>query len=329
MNAAPVDAFYNEYPELAKVRDAIRSPFDAAFPNPGVRFEDSTITIPVPRLEIRRESLSPFYPVAAAVTHDRPAPAPMVPNHGVVPVLPCYRFHPLHLPHYASLPVSAGEPATKRRRVGEENEWMPGRSSQPFASTAPSLKRLLRANEELLVYAKLMGLEGKEGEGFVRKILNKYNVFSSVQERLDFAKKMFFHLSIALTSFERGEAQVTEAQVRKLSIEVLNFAKTMFRHMGTNDNQFGEQIREVILDTFNQHSSLTRFAKDGLSFTTARDYHFLGGKIKFTFMCWCAEQGISLDPPELQIFKALRCHNAHLNCPLLLEEIREEARGKQ
>ncbi len=328
MNAAPGNAFYNEYPELARIRDAIRTPFAAAFPNPELRLEVSTITIPVPRLETRRGSLSPFeqamearamsfHPGSTAVTDFAPAPVPMPPFYG---------FQSSDLPQYSSQSLNTGEPATQRRRIGEESEWMPVNASQPFASTSPSLQILQSSNSELLSYAKLMGLEGEEGPGFVRKIFNKYNVFPSMQERLDFAKKMFFHLSIAVTRVEKGGAQVTEAQLRKLSIAVLDFAKTMHRHMGASDQGSAVQIREAILDTFNQHPSVTKSARDGFYFKTSKDYHFVSGKNKFTFMCWCAEQGICLNQRELKVLKALRCYNRHVNCLRLLEEIREVVR---
>ena len=104
MNAVQGHDFYNEYPELAKIRDAIRGPFAAAFPNPGNRLEVATITLPVPRLETRRESRSPLgqalealppmrlLPSLAVVTDDGPALAPMAPKYTVMHVPPFCGF---------------------------------------------------------------------------------------------------------------------------------------------------------------------------------------------------------------------------------------------
>ncbi len=270
--------FYAQY-GLINVRQAMKRPFDQAFPAWAGRHAPQAKPLPQLRSRVVTETaLWTGYP-----TTDGEQVAKRRRGEGVnpVPLVAPTPFMPQSAPMLLTRPpATAPQPA-------------PGEVTELYAIPGVT-------DADLFQCVQLLGLDKDGGMQFLKAIAKRNgDYWNPITEPLDLSKRAIKLLDSMSTGIEGGILTMPTALEAKLVGSVANFIRKTHYSLRKSHPPGAWQIQEAILRLFNGNpAALKTIQRHGL-FDDNDFCRIVGGKNRLEFLNWCSEKHIQLSDDEL------------------------------
>ena len=313
--------FYEQY-GLKNIREAMKRPFSEAFPSGMID------TLPPPTSVIPQMRVHP-----APGANDVLPPMPQLQN--LQDHLPQLQLYPSSEPllvknpvfpnpeHHQQLPEATDDRPSKRRRTADTT---PSIAENPFGKTdsVPVWhESKLRDDENPVPYMNLLGLQGKDGESFVMRILKRSNKFKSNSERIDFVESMFDRISGAVRKRQEENSCMTDDQLGVLIVSAFLLSNKISKRLETSKHHdLMSQVVYLALTFVNRTQGINSYIKNGIKYANTSDYYAFGGKSKYHLILWCSQNKTRLTDAEIDYLSKNRFQGEDLNGKKLLERLR-------
>lgn len=300
--------FYEQY-GLTRVREAMKRPFDEAFPV-GVA-GPAPVPPVVPQLRTHLPATMPRGMGLSTLIDESPAkrqrveqantPQSAHPSCSILSSLPVLA---MRSPINGTTMLSAPQSTQSKAGAVSENYSVEGVT-----------------DEDLVQCVECLGLEESSGMSLMRHIFIRGIHGYSLE---DWAGNMKASLSLLKLIVEDKDQRVKNIPPLLLSKLIasmsifLNAAHNLFRH---ESKSYQILLNKLVMKILNQYPSASTLIKKYGIIDFADDYRFLGGKNKFEFILWCNKNEIYLTDSEVDTLISRKFKN---NNPLIYSIIKDK-----
>jgi hypothetical protein len=292
--------FYAQH-GLINVREAMKRPFDQAFPAAARRVAQHQQTAP------QLHSYGPPYMSPWTFQSETDAeqvakrlriePAALLPSAAPLPSLPLSA--PLLAIRSQNSSISAPMPTAERQPVPAPAP-SPGVASENYAIEGVT-------DADLYQCVQLLGWDADKGMVFLKTI-------ARVNIRLDdfrmdapaLASKTIAFVDALTAGVDQGVRLMPPALKRKMLDTAVNFLRKMCAVARGDRVSVTHEVKVQMLALLNKNGAALQYIRKHGGLETADDFRFVSGPLRFNFMVWCSDKKIRLTDKELEYLLDLR-----------------------